>query len=283
MEGLIRILKDNALHCQQLVKRLVAYQKLLNEPVRRAYEREKSLGEIEELAGRLPAGEVRVKLEEWLCAERSGLEEAKNEFRFEFGKVLLQGLEGSGMGVKGQLPFLRCGLFSVRVDFTTGRATIFWGPEIERLKSGVPAEPLGLAKLLRSYQESLAKRAIKEPEDFARRLLVAYRRLCANQGVGEGARVFLIDLLGEMVLLMQPEGFKVNPVKERFVEYPRVRFSYDLYLLKRSGVRTVEGRQIRLSVANFDATAEKAKALWVPDNEGGEGTYYSYIAFVRGE
>ncbi len=283
MEGLISILKTTVHNSQLLVKRLVAYQKLLAEPVRRAYEREKMLVDITRLVNELGGGEVKARLEEWLQGERTGVEEAKNEFRFEFGKQLFQGLAGSGMDVKGQLPFLRCGLFSVRVDFATGRATIFWGPEIERLKTGVPLEPFGLAKLLRSYQESLEKRAIREPEEFARRLFTAYRRLCGNQGISEGERVFLIDLLGEMVFLMQPEGFKVNPVKDRFVEYPRIRFSYDLYLLKRSGVRTVEGRQIRLAVANFAATAEKAKALWVPDNEGGEGTHYSYIAFVRAE
>ncbi|NPV14913.1 hypothetical protein HPY86_08295 [candidate division WOR-3 bacterium] len=282
MEGLIGVLKDTALRSQKVAKLLAGYSRLIAEPVRNAYERERLVVEVEKVLDGLAPGEVRDKVRQWLDEEKRQIEAAKEEFKFEFGRQLLAGLEGSGLNVKGQLPFLRCGLFSVRVDFATGKATVFWGPEIELLKGGVKLEPLGLAKLLRSYDESLKKRAIKEPAEFGERLFTAYRRVCVARNVAEGERVFLVDLLGEMVFLMQSDGFRVNPVRERFVEYPRIRFSYDLYLLKRSGVRTVGGKGLRLSVANFDATAEKAKALWVPDNEEGEGTFYSYISFVNG-
>ncbi|MGQ9677668.1 MAG: hypothetical protein ACUVUD_00080 [bacterium] len=280
MEGLIGLLKDTALRSQKVAKLLTNYGRLTGEPVRNAYERERLLVEIEQVAEGFAESGVKEKVRAWLAEEKKRVADAKDEFKFEFGRQLLLGLEGSGLSVKGQLPFLRWGFFSVRVDFTNGRATIFWGPEIERLKSGVKLEPLGLAKLLRSYEESLKKRAIKEPQEFVDRVFVAYRRICLARNLVEGERIFLVDLLSEMVFLMQPPGFKVNPVRERFVEYPRIRFSYDLHLLKRSGVRTVGNRNFRLTVANFDATGEKTKALWVPDNEEGEGTYYSYISFV---
>jgi len=282
MEGLIGVLKDTALRSQKVAKLLAGYSRLVSEPIRNAYERERMVVEVEKAIEGFAPGEVRDKVRQWLDEEKRQIEAAKEEFKFEFGRQLLAGLEGSGLTVRGQLPFLRCGLFSVRVDFTTGRATVFWGPEIERLKSGVKLEPLALAKILRSYDESLKKRAIKEPAEFVERLFTAYRRICLARNIVEGERVFLVDLLSEMVFLMQSEGFRVNPVRERFVEYPRIRFSYDLYILKRSGVRTVGGKGLRLSVANFDATGEKAKSLWVPDNEEGEGTFYSYISFVNG-
>ncbi|MEO0049970.1 MAG: hypothetical protein ABIK42_02370 [candidate division WOR-3 bacterium] len=280
MEGLVVLLKELSSRSQQVAKRLTVYQRLLQEPVQNAYEREHLLNEIENLASGLANGEVKERLHQWLKEEREKVGEAKEEFRFEFGRKLLLGLEGSGIDVKGQLPFLRVGLFSVRADFATGKATIFWGPEIERLKTGVKLEPISLAKLLRSYQESLTKKAIKEPEGFLQRLYQAYQRLLYARSLPEGERVFLIDLLAELVLLLQPDAFRINPTRERFVDYPRIRFSYDLYLLKRSGVRTVAGKRVKFSVANFDMTQEKAKALWVPDTDEGEGTYYSYIAFV---
>ncbi|MEO0005463.1 MAG: hypothetical protein ABIK49_05635 [candidate division WOR-3 bacterium] len=280
MEGLVVLLKELSSRSQQIAKRLTVYQRLLQEPVQNAYEREHLLNEIENLASGLANGEVKERLHQWLKEEREKVGEAKEEFRFEFGRKLLIGLEGSGIDVKGQLPFLRVGLFSVRADFATGKATIFWGPEIERLKTGVKLEPISLAKLLRSYQESLTKKAIKEPEGFLQRLYQAYQRLLYARSLPEGERVFLIDLLAELVLLLQPDAFRINPTRERFVDYPRIRFSYDLYLLKRSGVRTVAGKRVKFSVANFDMTQEKAKALWVPDTDEGEGTYYSYIAFV---
>ncbi|MEO0051344.1 MAG: hypothetical protein ABIK11_02195 [candidate division WOR-3 bacterium] len=280
MEGLSGVLKELARRSQLLVKRLNSYQVLLQEPVANAHERARALAEIEKLGNGFPDGEVRQKLLAWLDSERAQVEEAKSEFRFEFGKRLIAGLEGSGLVVRGQLPVLRIGFFTIRADFERGRATIFWGPEIEEIKSGIPLEPVGLARLVRSYQESLKAKGVREPEEFLARLLAAYRRRCTAEGLAEGERVLLSDLLAELVLLSQPESFRVNPVRENFVEYPRIRFSYDLYLLKRSGVRAVAGQELRLTVANFDATAKKSRALWVPDSEEGDGTYYSYIAFV---
>ncbi len=280
MEGLTGVLKELARRSQLLVKRLNGYQVLTQEPVANAYERARMLAEIERLAGGFPDGEVRQKLLEWLNAEQKQVEEAKSEFRFDFGKRLIAGLEGSGLAVRGQLPVLRIGFFTIRVDFERGKATIFWGPEIEEIKSGIGLEPAGLARLVRSYQESLKAKRVREPADFLARLLSAYRRRCTADGLAEGARVLLSDLLAELVLMSQPESFRVNPVRENFVEYPRIRFSYDLYLLKRSGVRTVAGQELRLTVANFDATVKKSRALWVPDSEEGDGTYYSYISFV---
>ncbi|MEN9979013.1 MAG: hypothetical protein ABIK38_01530 [candidate division WOR-3 bacterium] len=280
MEGLSGVLKELARRSQLLVKRLNSYQVLLQEPVANAHERARALAEIEKLGNGFPDGEVRQKLLAWLDSERAQVEEAKSEFRFEFGKRLIAGLEGSGLVVRGQLPVLRIGFFTIRADFERGRATIFWGPEIEEIKSGIPLEPVGLARLVRSYQESLKAKGVREPEEFLARLLAAYRRRCTAEGLAEGERVLLSDLLAELVLLSQPESFRVDPVRENFVEYPRIRFSYDLYLLKRSGVRAVAGQELRLTVANFDATAKKSRALWVPDSEEGDGTYYSYIAFV---
>ncbi|MGQ9707431.1 MAG: hypothetical protein ACUVUR_00960 [bacterium] len=281
MEGLVAILKELSARSQQITRRLTLYQRLLPEPVRNAYERERLLLEIEKDIASFAEGEVKRQLAEWLNEEMAKVQEAKEEFRFDFGRRILSGLEGSGLEVKGQLPFLRVGFFSVRADFSTGKAIIFWGPEIEQLKSGVKLEPLTLAKLLRTYQEGLMKRAVKEPQEFLSRLYQGYQRICLLRSLPEGERVFLIDLLSELVLLQQPEGFRINPTRERFVEYPRIRFSYDLYLLKCSGLRTVAGRKIRLSVANFDATVRKERALWVPDSDEGEGTYYSHISFVR--
>ncbi len=54
----------------------------------------------------------------------------------------------------------------------------------------------------------------------------------------------------------------------------------DLYRLKKSEVHAIENHIVKLSVATFDATTEKKRSLWVPDNEQGDGTYYSYLSFL---
>jgi hypothetical protein len=279
MERLIELLQSLSGQSQRLGRRLVAYRGLLTNPVSSVHARARALVELNEAIQSFPESEVRTRLVEWWQAESAAVEQCRAEFRFEFGRQLVSELDGSGMTVKGQLPLLRVGFFTVKADFEAGSATVFWGPEIEKLKSGLALAPAELAKTLRNWNERLRQKAL-DPAKLAAKLHTAYRRYCGLGGLPDGTRVFLLDLLSELVLLMQPESFRLNPAREKFVEYPRVRFSHDLFRLKQAGAFVVSDVQLKLHVANFDATTEKAKALWVPDSEEGDGTHYSYISFV---
>ena len=279
MEGLVELLHSLSGQSQKLARRLVAYRDLLSDPVNNVHARARVIADLGCAIQAFPDSEVREKLVEWCRNESAAIEQSRAEFRFEFGRLLVTGLEGSGLNVRGQLPLLRVGLFTVRADFEAGSATIFWGPEIEKLKTGLALAPAELATTLRKWDERLRQRSV-EPAKLAGRLHAAYRRFCGLGGLNEGTRVFLLDLLSELVLLMQPESFRLNPAQEKFVEYPRVRFSYDLFRLKQARAFAVGEVQMKLHVANFDATTEKAKALWVPDSEEGDGTHYSYISFT---
>ena len=278
MEGLVEMLQSLSGQSHKLARRLVAYRGLLSDPVNNVHIRARAIAELSGAIQAFPDSDVRSQLTEWCRNESAAIEQSRAEFRFEFGRQLVAGLEGSGMTIKGQLPLLRVGLFTARVDFEAGTATIFWGPEIEKLKSGLKLAPGELAATLKKWNERLRLKSV-EPAKLAVRLHAAYRRFCGLGGLNEGTRVFLLDLLSELVLLMQPEGFRLNPTQDRFVEYPRVRFSYDLFRLRQAGAFAVGEVQLKLHVANFDATTEKAKALWVPNNEDGDGTHYSYISF----
>jgi hypothetical protein len=191
MEGLIQLLQSLSGQASKLAKRLAAYNKLLTDPVNNAHERGRMLAEIQRLAQALPEGDIRQKLDEWLRDELATVEQSCGEFKFEFGRQLVAGLEGSGLTVRGQLPLLRVGLFAVRVDFDAGSATVFWGPEIERVKTGLALVPAELAQTLRSYNERLKQKAV-EPDKLARLLHNAYRRTSVLNNLAEGARVFLV-------------------------------------------------------------------------------------------
>ncbi|OYD14574.1 hypothetical protein CH330_08180 [candidate division WOR-3 bacterium JGI_Cruoil_03_51_56] len=280
MEKLLARLKNSAVLSQRIAKRLVAYHGLLSEPVSNAFRREKALNEIKRLMQALPDTELHRMVEEWCSKEQTLVAQGKEEFRFRFGTNMANGLNAAGLKVKGQLPVLRVGMFSLRVDFASGTAIVFWGPEVERLKGGVSLAPDELVKILVSWTKNLGKRA-SDPVKLKSQLFDAYHRILVLNGLEPGTRIPLLDILAELVLLIQPRSFRVNPARAKFVEYPRVRFSYDLYRLKTSGEPMKGKEQLRLHVATFDATTQKTRALWVPDNEEGEGTYYSYISFSR--
>ncbi|MEO0086030.1 MAG: hypothetical protein ABIK37_05310 [candidate division WOR-3 bacterium] len=278
MEALSSLLAELVGHSQKLAKRLAAYEKLGAKEGGEVFARERALTEMAALIEAFPAADVRQRLVEWYAAETQVVQELKEQARFEFGQQLAAALVGSGMAVRGQMPVLRIGLFTLRAELEVGTATVFWGPEIEKLRGGLKLDPAGLAAVLRNWNESLRKKAAA-PEEFVRKLHAAYRRSCLAGGVAEGGRVFLVSVLAELVMMMQPESFRVNPAKEKFVEYPRVRFSFDLFRLRQAGIAAAGEVRLRLHVANFDATTEKSRAVWVPDNEDGEGTHYSYISF----
>jgi hypothetical protein len=280
MEGLVELLQSLTGQSQKLARRLTAYRRLLSDPVNSVHQRAKAMAELSGAIQAFPDSDVRQQLAEWCRVESAAIEQSRAEFRFEFGRQLVAGLAGSGMKVRGQMPLLRVGLFTLRTDFEAGSAAIFWGPEIEKLKAGLDLAPAGLAATLKKWNGRLREKSV-EPAKLVAKLHAAYRRLCGFTALNEGTRVFLLDLLSELVLMMQPESFRLNPTQEKFVEYPRVRFSYDLFRLKQAGVFAVGDSQLKLHVANFDATTEKAKALWVPDSEEGDGTHYSYISFSQ--
>jgi len=73
MEGLIGILKDTALRSQKVVKLLVGYSRLVSEPIRNAYERERMVVEVEKAIEGFAPGEVRDKVQQWLDEESLSL------------------------------------------------------------------------------------------------------------------------------------------------------------------------------------------------------------------
>ncbi|MEO0077921.1 MAG: hypothetical protein ABIK86_02865 [candidate division WOR-3 bacterium] len=281
MEGLVELLESLSGQAEKLAKRLRAYRPLLSDPVSNASLRAKAVEEIGRLAQVFPDSEAKNQVLDWLKEETAAVEKSREEFRFEFGRKLVAGLDGSGLAIRGQLPMLRIGFFTLRTDFDAGTATVFWGPEVEKLKSGLKLVPAELARTLRAYQDALREKSV-EPARLAELMHSAYGRIVKFNNLPPGTRVFLLDLLAEITMLIQPPAFRLNPVQEKFVEYPRVRFSFDLFRLRQAGYFQVGDDRMKLHVANFDATTEKARALWVPDNEEGEGTHYSYVSFARG-
>ena len=85
----------------------------------------------------------------------------------------------------------------------------------------------------------------------------------------------IIEVLNEFVFIKQPQKFFNDPKKENFKDYPRIKLSYLLYILRKSNNA---GKGLKFYVANFDATGDKKNSIWIPDNDEGDGTYYSYIS-----
>ena len=278
MEKWALLLIEIAKKARIVAKRLESYEKIKEQPAINTHILEKNLNDIKKLLTTFPDSEIKSGIVKWTDDETEFIKKTKEEFRFQFGNQLKELLEKDGLILKGQLPLLRAGFFTLKLDFELGFAALYWGPEIQTIKAKIPLSVQEIYQTLHNFNEQIKKRTTS-PQDFLKNLHQAYQRYTSfNPPKADGNKVLLIDLLSELVLISQPSSFRTDPSKDKFREYSRIQFSYDLYCLRQT---TGQASSLRLSVATFDATTDIAKSIWVPDNETGDGTYYSYIAFVE--
>lgn len=273
-------MRQDARRVNPLVRRIQEYERLAASEVSNTYLLEKALVPIKKLLDEISASENKQHLGEWYACQLERIQQLKDEFRYRFGTDLKQALEKHGLTLEGQFPVLRAGLYAVKLNFDTGFAGIFWGPEIEPIRAKVKLSIADIEKTVAGFDRKLKGTSLKAAE-FLKSLLQGYDRLLDSVGLPKGNRVFLTELLREIVFSVQSRKFAVNPTRENFQEYSRIQFGYDLFRLKQSNQLAGDNRRLHLSVATFDSTTDRGKSLWVPDNERGEGTFYSYASFVE--
>jgi len=258
-------------------KLLNTYERLKEKSVENAYLLEKKLNEISKEVNNLPDFALKNSLVTWLNNEKSELDKIKDEFRFSLGERIRELFQKENWIIKGQYPILRIGLYTLSLNFEFGEATLYFGPEIEKIKSKIPLEPETIYQTIKKFDDSLKK--IKfDPKEFYLDLQKAYKKRTILSNKPYGEKVYLVDVLSEYVILKQPSQFFADPRKENFREIPRIHLCYLLYLFKKSEYAQ---KDIHFYIATFDATTDKIHAIWIPDNEEGEGTYYSYISFAE--
>lgn len=252
-----------------------AYERLREHPDENAYLLAEKIDEIKTVAAMLFDPQFQSAFDVWLKAEKDAIAKAKEDFRFHFGLQLKQLFDKENMKIRGQYPLLRVGLFTLKLNFEFGEAILFFGPEVEKLKSKIPLQLDKIYSIIRQYDQDMRNK------DFdAQRVLDtlhrAYERCLGIAGKPAGEKLRITLVLKEYVFLMQPKQFNVDPTRGHYREYSRPKLSYMLYQLKLSDI---DARGMRLHVATFDSTVDKLRSFWIPDNEEGEGTHYEYISF----
>lgn len=258
----------------KITKLLNDYTKLKEKPIDNAYVLERKLVELLKIATTLADFDLKNLLVNWLNQEKKEIERLKEEFRFTFGEQLRTLFQQDNRTIKGQYPILRVGFYTLVLNFEFGEASLYFGPQIEKIRSKLPLEPAKIFQTIKKFDEDLKK--IKfDPEEFYLDLKNAYKRSLAILNKPYGEKVLLVDVFDEYVFLKQSVQFLIDPRKENYREFSRIELAYFLYLFKKSEF----GQQpIHLYIATFDATTDKKQSIWIPDDEEGEGTYYGYMA-----
>ncbi len=275
MKEIIEGFKSLSKNLEKILKLLNKYGRIRENISENAYLVEKNLTEIIKTTETLPLLPLKTSLLSWIDSEKEALEKAKEDFRFSFGEALSELFAKEGKKIRGQYPTLRIGMYTIKLNFDFGEAVLYFGPEVEKLKAKISLNPKSIYEAVRKADEGLKNEKF-EVKQFLNELYEAYRRRLLLNKKATGDKLPVVEVLNEFVIMKQPPKFFIDPRKENFHEYPRVKLSYFLYLLRKSNEIN---RGLRFYVATFDATPDKKASIWIPDNEEGEGTYYSYVSF----
>ncbi|UCC12917.1 MAG: hypothetical protein JSW02_05170 [candidate division WOR-3 bacterium] len=237
------------------------------------YVLDKKIDEIERSCEELPECDLKKQLRSWIAQRRDRIKELKEEFRFTFGKKLTSLFSADGIQVKGQYPIVRVAWYTVKIDFEIGEAEVFYGPEVEKILRKIPLHPDMIYDAVKKFDDKL-KSSGKELEKLLSAIHSAYERVLRIEGKQPGEKVLIIEVMNQFVMVNQTKKFKADPSKTLFRGTSRVMFSYIVHMLKKT-----HAAGLHLHVATFDATVDKTRALWIPEDETGEGTHYSYLSF----
>lgn len=273
IEGFKGLIKNSG----KITKLLNGYAQLKEKSAENAYIMEKRLAEISKITSNLPDFDLKNSLINWLNQEKTEIEKAKEEFRFLLGEQIKALFQQDNKTIKGQYPILRVGFYTLVLNFEFGEASLYFGPEIEKIKSKIPIKPMTIYQTIKKFDEGLKKTKF-DPKEFYLDLQNAYKKQAILSNKPYGEKILLINVLDEYVILKQPPQFFIDPKKQHYREFSRINLAYLLYLFKKSEFNQ---KSIHFYVATFDATTDKKQALWIPDNEEGEGTYYGYMAIEK--
>lgn len=277
MKEIIEGLKLLNKKLNRINKLLIAYSRLKENAIEKAYLLEKKLNEISKETNGLPDFSMKNSLFTWVSNEKSELDKIKEEFRFSLAERITEFFQKERWIIKGQYPKLRIGLYTLSLNFEFGEATLYYGPEIEKIKSKIPLEPETICQTIKKFDDGL-KKINFDPKEFYLDIQKAYKNCIILSNKPYGEKVYLVDVLSKYVILKQPVQFLADPKKDNFREIPRINLCYLLYLFKKSEYAQ---KGVHFYIATFDATTDKMHSIWIPDNEEGDGTYYSYISFAE--
>lgn len=206
-------------------------------------------------------------LKSWMIQYGAELSQAEVWLRNAFGVNLENRLRQAGFNLSGHYPDLKAGLFALSVDFSTYRATIWYGPRQERL-GHCSMWPDTIARRLENLRRTLGGPLTEKTfcEGLEESYLDVSRRM-------KSAWVPIVGLMDAFVSQQALLCRDCEPRRRRSGRFTRADFSYNLF--RYAGLLLSAGLQLR--AASLCHTRRRKDFLWVPDSESGSGSAYSYV------
>ena len=111
-------------------------------------------------------------------------------------------------------------------------------------------------------------------------LFEAYNRVLRLSEKPIGTRTIIVDCYRELILVRQPASFRKTPSKQKFVDYPKTHFAFDMMQLRRSQKMIFDGHRLNLGTATIDVGSDSARAMFLATGAN-EGQFIQHLYFTQ--
>ncbi len=111
-------------------------------------------------------------------------------------------------------------------------------------------------------------------------LFEAYNRVLKLTDKPVGTRTIIVDCYRELIMVRQPAAFRKTPSKQKFLDYPKTHFAYDMMQLRRSQNMIYDDHRLNLGTATIDVGSDSARAMFLA-TDANEGQFIQHLYFTK--
>ena len=111
-------------------------------------------------------------------------------------------------------------------------------------------------------------------------LFEAYNRVLKLSDKPMGTRTIIVDCYRELIMVRQPASFRKTPSKQKFLDYPKTHFAFDMMQLRRSKNMIYQGHRLNLGTATIDVGSDSARAMFLA-TDANEGQFIQHLYFTK--
>ncbi|NMC99812.1 MAG: hypothetical protein GYA62_08840 [Bacteroidales bacterium] len=176
--------------------------------------------------------------------------------KFSFINKLEKNINEIGFTMSGHLPDFKASIFTIEINFNSLNSIIWLGPKQEKISSGI----LTIQSIIESMENFYKKLPQKiNDKDFIKMINDNYIIIKDNENEGRTPLNLILNKIND------------NYIKTK-IKFSRAEFSYLIFKYSSEILRS-----FKLTVATRSNTRQRHDFLWIPDDETGNGSAYSYI------
>lgn len=111
-------------------------------------------------------------------------------------------------------------------------------------------------------------------------LFEAYHRVLKLTDKPSGTRTIIVDCYRELIMVRQPASFRKTPSKQKFLDYPKTHFAFDMMQLRRQKNMIYQGHHLNLGTATIEVGSDSARAMFLA-TDANEGQFIQHLYFTK--